>query len=246
MPKSYVIIPAYNEGPNLGIVLHDLQQLSATLPLGVIVVNDGSRDNTLEVAESFRNKLDLEIVTHPVNLGVPMTFYDGLVAAARRAHPDDCIFIMEGDGTSDLKCMPEMARRVYAGDDVVVASRYIHGGGYLNFPWQRTAGSWVVNVVLSVFFHVRGISDYTIFYRGYRADAVQKALAHYGSTYVTTKSFAANLEVLLRVLPFSKRFSEVPLLYDYGLKKSKSKMNVFKTLGEYQGLILKRVAGKLK
>ena len=67
----------------------------------------------------------------------------------------------------------------------------------------------------------------------------------YGANYVTTKSFAANLEVLLRVLPYSARFSEVPLLYDYGLKKSKSKMNVFKTLREYQGLILKRVAGKL-
>jgi dolichol-phosphate mannosyltransferase len=245
MPKSYVIIPAYNEGPNLGVVLHDLQQLSSMLPLGVIVVNDGSRDNTLEVAESFRDRLDLEIVTHPVNLGVPMTFYDGLVAAAKRAQPGDCIFIMEGDGTSDLKCMPEMARRVYAGDDVVVGSRYIRGGGYLNFPWQRTAGSWVVNQVLSVFFHVRGITDYTIFYRAYRADPVQKALQQFGTSYVTTKSFAANLEVLLRVLPFSKRFSEVPLLYDYGLKKSKSKMNVFKTLREYQGLILKRLMGKL-
>lgn len=245
MPKSYVIIPAYNEGPNLGVVLHDLQQLSATLPLGIVVVNDGSRDNTLEVAESFRDKLDLEIVTHPVNLGVPMTFYDGLVAAAKKAQPGDCIFIMEGDGTSDLKCMPEMARRVYAGDDVVVASRYIRGGGYLNFPWQRTAGSWVVNQVLSVFFHVRGITDYTIFYRAYRAAPVQQALQHFGSNYVTTKSFAANLEVLLRVLPYSKRFSEVPLLYDYGLKKSKSKMNVFKTLREYQGLILKRLMGKL-
>ena len=62
---------------------------------------------------------------------------------------------------------------------------------------------------------------------------------------MTTKSFAANLEVLLRVVPFSHRFSEVPLLYDYGLKKSKSKMNVFKTLREYQGLILKRMVGRL-
>ena len=245
MPKSYVIIPAYNEGENLPIVLQQLRELSTALPLGVIVVNDGSRDNTLAAAEGFRDKMDLEIVNHPVNLGVPLTFYDGLVAAARRADPADCIFIMEGDGTSDLKCMPEMARRVYNGDDVVVASRYVRGGGYFNFPWQRTAGSWVVNLVLSTFFHVRGITDYTIFYRAYRADAVQRALARYGDTYVTTKSFAANLEVLLRVLPFSSRFSEVPLLYDYGLKKSKSKMNVFKTLREYQGLIVKRILGKI-
>lgn len=245
MPKSYVIIPAYNEGPNLGAVLQHLQQLSATLPLGVIVVNDGSRDNTLEAAEHFRGKLDLEIVNHPVNLGVPMTFYDGLVAAAKRADPGDCIFIIEGDGTSDLQVMPEMARRVYDGDDVVVASRYIRGGGYVNFPWQRTAGSWGVNVVLSIFFHVRGLTDYTIFYRAYRADVVQRALKQYGSNYVTTKSFAANLEVLLRVLPFSSRFSEVPLRYDYGLKKSQSKMNPFKTLREYQSLIVKRMLRKI-
>ncbi len=241
MAKSYVIIPAYNEGPNLGTVLHDLQQLASTMTLAVIVVNDGSRDNTGEEAERFRDTLDLQIVTHTVNLGVPMTFYDGLVAAAARAEPGDCIFIIEGDGTSDLKVMPEMARRVYAGDDVVIASRYVQGGGYVNFPWQRTWGSYLVTVVLSIFFHVRGITDYTIFYRAFRAEVVQRALQRYGSGYVTTKSFAANLEVLLRVLPYSSHFSEVPLRYDYGLKKSQSKMNPVKTLREYQGLIFKRL-----
>jgi len=245
MAKSYVIIPAYNEGPNLGTVLHDLQQLASTMTLAVIVVNDGSRDNTGEEAERFRDTLDLQIVTHTVNLGVPMTFYDGLVAAAARAEPRDCIFIIEGDGTSDLKVMPEMARRVYEGDDVVIASRYVRGGGYVNFPWQRTWGSYAVNVVLSIFFHVRGITDYTIFYRAFRAAVVQQALQHFGSGYVTTKSFAANLEVLLRVLPYSSRFSEVPLRYDYGLKKSQSKMNPVKTLREYQGLIFKRLLRKI-
>lgn len=245
MAKSYVIIPAYNEGPNLGAVLQQLQELAATLPLAVIVVNDGSRDNTVQEAERFHSLMDLQIVTHPVNLGVPMTFYDGLVAAAARAEPADCIFIMEGDGTSDLAVMPEMARRIYGGDDVVIASRYIRGGGYLNFPLQRTWGSTLVNIVLSVFFHVRGITDYTIFYRAYRAEAVQSALKHYGPGFVTTKSFAANLEVLLRVLPFSRRFSEVPLLYDYGLKKSQSKMNPLKTLREYHRLVVKRLLRRI-
>jgi len=245
MAKSYIIIPAYNEGPNLGAILQQLRELAATLPLAVIVVNDGSRDNTLQEAERFRDLMDLEIVTHPVNLGVPMTFYDGLVAAAARAEPADCIFIMEGDGTSDLVVLPEMARRVYNGDDVVIASRYVRGGVYLNFPLQRTWGSNLVNLVLAVFFHVRGITDYTIFYRAYRAAAVQSALTHYGPKFVTTKSFAANLEVLLRVLPFSNRFSEVPLLYDYGLKKSQSKMNPFKTLHEYHSLIVKRLLRRI-
>lgn len=245
MAHSYVIIPAYNEGPNLGAVLEQLRQLSATMPLAVIVVNDGSRDNTVEEAERFRSLIDVQIVHHEVNLGVPLTFYDGLVAAAARAEPGDCIFIIEGDGTSDLAVMPEMAQRVHAGDDVVVASRYVPGGGYLHFPLQRTLGSNVVNFVVALFFHVPGITDYTIFYRAYRAEAVQRALQHYGAGFVTTKSFAANLEVLLRVLPFSSRFSEVPLLYDYGKKKSKSKMNVFKTLREYNGLIARRLLRRI-
>src|ERR1035437_5886518 len=133
MAKSYIIIPAYNEGPNLGAVLQQLRELAATLPLAVIVVNDGSRDNTLQEAERFRSLMDLEIVTHPVNLGVPMTFCGGLVAAAARAEPADCIFIMEGDGTSDLEVMPEMARRIYGGDDVVIASRYVRGDGECHF-----------------------------------------------------------------------------------------------------------------
>ncbi len=245
MAKSYIIIPAYNEGQNLGVVLQGLRELASATPLAVIVVNDGSRDNTLQEAERFRNLMDLDIVTHPVNLGVPKTFYDGLVAAAARAEPGDCIFIIEGDGTSDLALLPEMARRIHDGDDIVIASRYLHGGGYVNFPLQRVWGSTLVNIVLSVFFHIRGITDYTIFYRAYRADAVQRALKRYGPNFVTTKSFAANFEVLLRILPFSSRFSEVPLVYDYGLKKSQSKMNPLKTLREYQGLIVRRLLRRI-
>jgi len=245
MAKSYIIIPAFNEGPNLGAVLQQLRELASTMPVTVIVVNDGSWDNTLQEAERFRNLLDLEIVTHLVNQGVPMTFYDGLVTAAARAQTGDCIFIIEGDGTSDLAVLPEMARRIYNGDDVVIASRYVRGGGYVNFPLQRVWGSNLVNIVLSAFFRIQGITDYTIFYRAYRADAVQRALKHYNPQFVTTKSFAANLEVLLRVLPFSTRLSEVPLIYDYGLKKSQSKMNPFKTLREYQGLIVKRLLRKI-
>ena len=245
MPKSYVIIPAYNEGSNLGAVLQQLLELASTMPLAVVVVNDGSRDNTVQEAERFRDLLDLQIVTHPVNLGVPKTFYDGLVASSARAQSGDCIFIIEGDGTSDLKLMPEMARRIYNGEDIVIASRYIDGGGYVNFPWQRTWGSYMVNLVLTLFLHVRGITDYTIFYRAFRADIVQKALDHFGSNFITTNSFAANLEILLRMLPYSTRFSEVPLLYDYGLKKSQSKMNPIKTLREYQDLLIRRLMRKI-
>jgi dolichol-phosphate mannosyltransferase len=241
MAKSFVVIPAYNEGRNIGAVLQRLRDLASKMPLAVILVDDGSADNTREEAERIAPLMDLEIVAHPVNLGVPRTFHDGLAAAAARAEPGDCIFIIEGDGTSDLALMPEMTRRVHDGDDVVVASRYLSGGGYVNFPVRRTWGSYLVNFVLSIVFHVHGITDYTIFYRAYRAEVVQCALKQHGRDFITTRSFAANLEVFLRVLPFCARFSEVPLTYDYALKKSQSRMEPFKTLREYQALIVQRL-----
>lgn len=241
MARSFVIVPAYNEGRNIAAVLQQLRDLASTMLLAVIVVDDGSADNTRAEAERAKQVMDLQIVVHPVNLGVPRTFYDGLAAAAARADPGDCVLIIEGDGTSDLALMPEMARRVHDGDNVVVASRYLSGGGYVNFPVRRTWGSYLVNFVLSIVFHVRGITDYTIFYRAYRAEVVQRALKQYGPDFITTRSFAANLEVLLRVLPFCARFSEVPLRYDYALKKSQSKMRPFKTIREYQYLIVNRL-----
>ena len=132
------------------------------------------------------------------------------------------------------------------GDDVVIASRYVRGGGYVNFPLQRTWGSNLVNIVLSVFFHVRGITDYTIFYRAYRADAVQQRSE---TTTAQTSSPPSPSPQISRCCcafcPSATRFSEVPLLYDYGLKKSQSKMNPFKTLREYQGLIVKRLLRKI-
>jgi len=238
---AYIIIPAFNEEGNIARLLDDLLALNIPVSKKIVLVDDGSSDRTLEIAKEYLNKIDMEIVVHEQNAGVPKTFYDGLKKASELASDDDVIFIIEGDCTSDLSVMPQMIDMIANESDIVVASRYIKGGKYKNFPLIRTFGSGVVNTVLKIFFRTKGVTDYTIFYRGYSARIIKKAFEKYQDQFITQKSFAANLEVLLKVRDFSNKNSEAPLVYDYGLKKGKSKMKLFKTLGEYRSLILKRI-----
>ncbi len=243
--KLFFIIPAYNEEGNIIKLLTDIKDLSLTIPKKVILIDDGSTDQTKKLVESFKDQLDLEIIVHSKNCGVPQTFFDGFTSASRQAQDDDILVMVEGDNTSDLKLIPLMIERMGAGADLVVASRYIKGGAYKNFPLRRTLGSNILNITLKLFFRIKGLTDYTIFYRAYRAKIVRQALTKHQDRFITTKSFAANMEVLLRVKEFAQRLDEVPLVYDYGLKKSQSKMNVTKTLFEYKDLLIKKIIGKV-
>lgn len=245
MPRTFIVIPAYNEGGNIAALLGQIQQMASKIDLFVILVNDGSDDDTLAEASGFLGKLPLEMVNHPVNRGVPQTFHDGLAAAAARSGKGDCIVILEGDGTSDLAVLPEMSNEIQAGADIVIASRCIRGGGYANFLGNRTLGSQVINRTFKTLLRIPGVTDYTIFYRAYRAGIVTQALHDYGSRLLSGRSFAANLELLLKLQRYAPKICEVPMLYDYKLKKSKSKMKIGKTLMEYQPVLLKWFLGRL-
>lgn len=245
MPHMYIVIPAYNEGRNIAPLLGQIERLGSELALSVIVVNDGSADDTLAEARKFLGKLDLDIINHQVNQGVPQTFHDGLAAAAARSDGDDSIVLIEGDGTSDLTLLPEMSKQLQSGADIVIASRYIRGGAYVNFPRHRTWGSHVVNQVLRALLRLRGVTDYTIFYRAYRAGIVKRALRDYDTRLLTGRSFAANLELLLKLQRYARKNGEVPLRYDYNLKKSRSSMKIGATLMEYQPVLFKWFLGRI-
>ncbi len=242
--RAYIVIPAYNESGNLPKILNKLVELKKTIPLTPIVVDDGSSDNTSEIARKFTKKLGLKLIVHSPNKGIPQTFYDGLQMASKLSKEGDAIFIIEGDDTSDTKLIPKMLESIKSGKDIIVASRYLKGGGYKNFPLHRTLGSNAVNIVLKFFFYHKNVTDYTIFFRAYSARVVKKAFAKYKSQLITTKSFAANLEILIKFGEFSRGNTEFPFIYDYGLKKGKSKMKLFKTLFEYKDLIFRKIFGR--
>src|SRR4051812_6663748 len=95
----FFVLPAYNEEGNLALVLEGCAQASEVhgFPLRVVVVDDGSTDATLSIAQAWSARMPLEIVVHEVNQGLGATIHDGLKCAAELAGPDDVIITMDAD-----------------------------------------------------------------------------------------------------------------------------------------------------
>ena len=234
-----LILLAYNE--EAGIQLHlDTIQALGVAHLRIIVVNDGSTDRTGAILAELSRRLPLEILSHPVNRGVAAAFKTGLRHAAATLAPSDFIITMEADATNDVRVLPPMLAHLEAGYDVVCASRYRPGGGYEGFPFRRRLLSVCANHIARGYCRVPSVTDYTFFYRGYRAALLQDAFRRYGDRFIETRGFAANVEMLVKLRRLQPlRATETPALYRYGLKRSRSTLAIGKTLVEYLQFFLR-------
>lgn len=236
-----LILPAHNEQDNIGLVLEDAHSCLKDVKHTLIVVDDGSTDRTQAVAVSYLNRLPLEIVRHSVKKGIRGAFMSGFRRAGEISKNDEDIIVMlEADNTLDLSLMDRLIEKMEGGYDLVSASRYMPGGKYVAFPPGRLLLSLGSNYLLRCSFRLRGLSDYTIFFKAYKAGLIRKALKIYGQDLITCGGFAGNVELLIklnRIRPL--RIAEAPLIYRYDNKMGKSKMNIYRTTREYLFLILK-------
>jgi len=228
-----IIIPAYNEAANLPGIIEDIAVALAAGSYHITVVNDGSKDATGSLLNGLAARYPLTTLTHPVNRGVAAAFRTGFQAVLTDAADNDVVVFMEGDGTSPPALIPLLASRIERGADLVIASRYQPGGGYTQFPVKRLILSYGANLVFRLLFPIRGVRDYSIFYRAYRVPPLRAAMAEHQDAFITVETFFANLEVLLKLRPYLRRVDEIPLRYDYGKKKGKSGMKVWKNLRSY-------------
>lgn len=228
-----LVLLAYNEEAGIGDHLAAIRDLG--LPdLAVTVVNDGSTDRTESIARQLGTTMALEVLSHERNRGVAAAFDTGLRHAAAVSAPSDFVITMEADGTNDPGTLPPMIDLLKAGFDVVCGSRYLPGGGYEGFPLKRKVFSVGANLVMRWYCGLKPIKDYTIFFRGYRADLLQEAFRRYGSRFIEAAGFFANIEILVKVSRLRPlRAAETPLVYRYGVKRSRSKMRVWRNLSEY-------------
>lgn len=235
-PLTVVVILARDEEKNLPGLL---ESLAAVLrrepePFRLLVVDDGSRDGTAAACAKAAASLPVACVSHAGCLGVGRAFDTGLRYALREGAPGGFVLTMEGDGSNDPATLPAMLARLRAGADVVNASRHCAGGSYVGFPPLRRALSGAANRLAGLFLRVPGARDYTLFYRGYRDEALRRAAARFGDGLIESRGFTANAELLAKVAAAGAgRCAEVPTAYRYDLKRSPSRLRVSAVLPEY-------------
>lgn len=155
------VLPAFNEEVSIGsIVLHTRQHADH-----VIVIDDGSKDHTVEMAQLA----GAEVICHPVNQGKGAALKTGFKAALRNG--TKVIVTIDTDGQHDPEEIPRLVAPILAGEaDMVNGSRYLNGKDK-STPFYRRIGQTLLDKVTNLNCGLK-ISDTQ---SGFRAFAVHTA-----------------------------------------------------------------------
>lgn len=218
-----VIIPAYNEGRGLGPVIEQLKSVLPAIHVDrweIIVVDDGSLDDTLEVAKGYDS---VTVLHHDTNMG-----YGAALKTGIRHSRYGLICITDADGTYPNESIPTLVNRLADGSyDMVVGSRT---GENVNIPWIRRPAKWAIGR-LANYVAATTIPDLNSGLRVFRRDICLKffGLLPDGFSFTTT--------ITLAMLQSGYRLDFVPI--DYHKRVGKSKIRPVRDVLNFVQLVLR-------
>lgn len=224
-----IVVPAFNEGPdlarNLEALLLFLDRERGPYRYEVIVVDDGSDDETFAIAEEVaRSHGNLQVLRHSENHGLGAAIRTGLGAAR-----GSVLVTYDSDLSYDPTIIPRLLdAQAYHNADIVLASPYMKGGSVTNVPWVRRHLSREANRYLSFATNGR-FATITCMVRAYRV-AFIKAIE------CSENRMEINIELLFKALKRGATVAEIPadLKWSRERAKSRSGINVRRTLAQIE------------
>ncbi len=211
--KIVVTIPALNEENTIGFVIRDIKK--AVKDAEIIVVNDGSRDNTINVAlEAGATK----VISHKRNKGLGVAFKTGINSALKMGA--DIIVNIDADGQFNPEDIPRLVQPILnKKSDMVTCSRFLHKKYLPKMPLIKRFGNKLFTKLVNIITRRR----YTDTQCGFRAYSRKAALS-----MTLFGEYTYTQEVFIDLISRGFRIIEVPCEVK-GKRKGKSKLikNVF-------------------
>ena len=240
MSSLYVVAPVYDEAANVPRLLDGFRALAAEHggehAVTFLLVDDGSADGTAETARSLGGDLPLTVLSHERNLGPGAAFATAFEHLAGSLAADDFVLTLEGDNTSRHELVSRMLLRSREGDDVVLASPYMYGGGILHTTPFRVFVSHVANLLVKELLGVHGILTVISFFRLYRGSVLLRLQERHGPQILERRGFECMVEMVLKLVYADASISEVPMVLDTSRRAGKSKLKFFRTARGYLAL----------
>lgn len=194
--KIIVLIPAYNEGSRVAGVVRDVHR---TVPdYDILVVNDGSRDNTAAAAAAA----GATVLSHPFNMGYGVAIQTGYKYAYAKEY--DFLVQIDGDGQHDPAYIKKLLEPVISGKtDLAIGSRFLEAGSY-EPSLARRAGMAFFRKVVSWTTGTR-VTDSTSGYQAFNRDVIR---------FFTTEVFPfdyPDADMLITLHRAGFRMKEVPV-----------------------------------
>jgi dolichol-phosphate mannosyltransferase len=206
-PRVLVVVPTYDERPNLqGVV----GRLHAAMPAAdVLVVDDASPDGTGELAEEMHRADPRVHVLHGTGkAGLGAAYLRGFDWAAGRGY--DVLVEMDADGSHPPETLPGMVATLLAAPELglVIGSRWVPGGSVVDWPRTREVLSRGGNLYARAALGVP-VRDLTAGFRAYRADV----LAELDLSGVDSRGYCFQIDMAVRVADAGWGISEVPIVF---------------------------------
>lgn len=236
--KVFVILPCYNEEEGIEKLLERFKRVAriSHAPFEYVIVNDGSSDHTKLVVESFAGEMSIHLIDFEKNAGVVCGFNSAFSYIAERADDNDIVVSIDSDNTMNPFLTLDMLKEIDTAD-IVIASRFIEGGRMIGAgyrAWLSYAASWLMRWRKNI----PGVTDYSIFYRAYKASVIKRMVRLYDGEPVFGRGFSCMANFLLRARNSDNAMTvkEIPLVLRYDLKHSDSKVKLVQTILGYLGI----------
>jgi glycosyltransferase involved in cell wall biosynthesis len=181
LPGLTVFLPAHNEAGNIERVINgfvrELPAVASTYE--IIIINDGSRDGTGEIAERLSASIPgVKVIHHAINQG-----YGAAVISGIRAATLPYVLLCDGDGQFDPNDVRLLAARMHD-HDVVVGRRKQRADHFIR---RLNGKSWTL--LMRILFRIK-ISDIDCGFKLFKRDFLDGMEFHAGGAMVTTELMA--------------------------------------------------------
>ena len=203
-----VVLPTYNEAPNLPVIVPALFDLPLT-GLRILVADDNSPDGTGAIADKLAKQYGddrLMVVHRPGKQGLGRAYVDGMTRAVQAGA--EYVVQMDSDLSHGPEYLPQMLGALLStGADVVIGSRYVVGASLAGeWSWHRKALSAFANTYVRALLHL-GIRDVTAGFKLWRASAL--TAIDVGS--IQSNGYSFQVEMNYRTVKRGLKIVELPI-----------------------------------
>lgn len=243
MSKIIIGLPAYNESIAIAKLLDKINLVKDDLKtkLEVLVVNDGSSDDTEDYLKDYSRRFShITYINHPVNQGLAQGMRTIIDHVSKNFKNEDVLVVLDADNTHNPVIIPNMVDKLGENKlDIVIASRFEPGGEELGLTLDRKILSRGATLFAKIVFNVKNVRDYSCGFRAYRVGFLNTMKNKYGSKLIEADGFECMIELIVKAGILGARVCEYPLILEYNLKETPSEMDASKTIAGYFKLALK-------